>query len=69
MWFRSLWNWFIRTIWKSLEKGDRESLECCKQSLMGNSSGSSEDQSANRNTDSKDCAHEVSDGNKDSTGS
>jgi hypothetical protein len=28
----------------------------------------SENQNADRNTDNKDCAHEVSDGNEDSTG-
>jgi hypothetical protein len=34
----------------------REALECCKQSLMDGSGGSSEDHSADRNVDSKDCA-------------
>jgi hypothetical protein len=46
----------------------REALEWCKQSLMGDSGGSSDDQNANTNADSKDCTHEVSDGNKDSIG-
>jgi hypothetical protein len=32
--------------------------------LMRDSGGSSEDQNANRNADSKDCVHEISDGSK-----
>jgi hypothetical protein len=39
-----------------------------QQSLMGDSGGSSEDQNADRNVDSKDCAYEGSDGDKDSFG-
>lgn len=35
---------------------------------MGNFVVSSEDQSANRKADRKECAHRVPDGNKDSTG-
>jgi hypothetical protein len=37
-----------------LEMQAKEALECCKQSLMGNSGGSSEDQNARGNEDSKD---------------
>jgi hypothetical protein len=33
---------------------------------MSDLGGSSEDQNANRNSNSKDCAHEVLDGNEDS---
>lgn len=29
--FRSLWNWFVGGIWKSLEDQLKENLECCKQ--------------------------------------
>jgi hypothetical protein len=46
----------------------RVSLEHYKQSSMGDSNGSSEDQNADRKADQKDCAHEVSNGNKDSIG-
>jgi hypothetical protein len=45
----NLWNWFVGGIWKSLEKQAREVLECCKQSLMSDSDGSSEDQNADKN--------------------
>jgi hypothetical protein len=51
-------------IWKHLELQARENLECCKQSLVGDSGGNSEDENADR----KHCAHEVSDRNKDSIG-
>jgi hypothetical protein len=40
----------------------RKSLECCKQGLVCYSGGSPEDQSADKNADSKDCNPEVSDG-------
>lgn len=53
---------------KSLEKQTRESLECCKQNLMDVSGENSEDQSADRNADSKGDACEASDGNEDSFG-
>lgn len=43
-------------------------LECCKQRMMGGSGRSSENQTADRKVDSKDCAHAVSGENKDSTG-
>jgi hypothetical protein len=33
----------MERIWKTLEMWAREALECCKQNLMGNSGGSSED--------------------------
>jgi hypothetical protein len=39
----------------------RKSLDCCEQSVMDDSCGSSEDQNTDRNADSKDCAHEISD--------
>jgi hypothetical protein len=68
MWFGSLWDGFVRRMWKSLEMYARETLDCYKQSLMGSSGGNSEDQTVNRNTDRKDCAPEVSDGHEDSTG-
>jgi hypothetical protein len=54
-------------VWKSLEKQTRENFTCYKQSLMKNSAKRSEDQSAHRNVDSKGQAHDISDGNKDST--
>jgi hypothetical protein len=44
----------------------REALEYCKQSLMSNSDGRSEDQNAHRYVDRKYGAHEFSDWNKDS---
>jgi hypothetical protein len=43
----------------------RETLKCYKQTLMDNSGGSSGVQNANRNMDSKACAHEASDENED----
>jgi hypothetical protein len=30
-----IWNWFTRREWKRLEKQTRESLEHCKQRVMG----------------------------------
>jgi hypothetical protein len=44
----------VGRIWKSLEMQDRETLECCKQSLMGYSDESSEEQNAYRNAENKD---------------
>jgi hypothetical protein len=41
-------------IWKSLEMWAREAHECYKESLMGDSRWSSEDQDAHRNVNSKD---------------
>jgi Golgi nucleoside diphosphatase len=41
-----------------------KALHCYKWNIMADSSGSSDDQNTNRNVDSKDCAHEVSDGNR-----
>jgi hypothetical protein len=32
MWFGVFWNWFVRGVWKNLEKQARESPEFCKQS-------------------------------------
>jgi hypothetical protein len=43
-------------IWKSLEKQVRKSLECCKQSLMGEAGENWDDQDADRNADSEDYA-------------
>jgi hypothetical protein len=40
---------------ESLKIQARESLQCCKQSLIGDSNRSSEDQNVDRNVDSKDC--------------
>jgi phage terminase large subunit GpA-like protein len=36
MWLRCLWNWFTGRIWKnsSGRKQARESLDCCKYSLV-----------------------------------
>jgi hypothetical protein len=42
-------------VWKSLKEEARESLECYKQNLMGDSGGCLEDQNANKHVDSKDC--------------
>jgi hypothetical protein len=64
--FLSLWNWFEGGSWKSLDIWATESLGCYKQSLIGKSGGSLGDQNANRNADSKDYAHEVLGGSKDS---
>jgi hypothetical protein len=47
-------------IWKILEKQAWKNLEYYKQNLMALSLA---DQSADRNVDSKDCAHEISYGN------
>jgi hypothetical protein len=48
----------VEGTWKSLEMWARERLGCFKQSFMGNSGGSSEDQDAYRNVDSKDWTHD-----------
>jgi hypothetical protein len=48
--------------------GSREVLECCKESLMGNSGGSAEDHNADKNLNSEGQAHEVSDGIEESIG-
>jgi hypothetical protein len=48
MWYLGLWNWLVGRIWKSLEKWAKKGLNCYKQSLMGNSGGSSGDQKADR---------------------
>jgi hypothetical protein len=45
-----------------------KTLRFYQQSLMHNSGGSSEDQSINRNVNSKSYAHGVTDGNEDSIG-
>jgi hypothetical protein len=46
----------------------RKSLECCKQSQMGDSGGSLDDQCANRTADSKDSAYNAIDVNGDAIG-
>jgi hypothetical protein len=46
----------VEGIWERLKK------EFCKQNLMGDS-GNSEDQHADRNTDSEDWAYDASNGN------
>ena len=38
-----------------------ETLKCCKQSLVGDFQGSSEDQNASKKVNSKDIVHGVSD--------
>lgn len=43
-----------------------EDLECHKQSLVGDSSGSSKDQNADRNVDGTESAHDISEENKGS---
>jgi hypothetical protein len=43
---------------RNLEKWARKSLVCCKQNILGDSGGSSEDQNADRSVGSKGCAHE-----------
>lgn len=53
---------------RSLEMQTREAFECWKQSLMGNSDGSSEEQNVDRNMDSRGCTHEISDRNADFPG-
>jgi hypothetical protein len=58
----------VEGILKCLEMLVRETLECYKQSSIIDSSGSSEDQNANRDADRKDHAYEVSNGNKDYIG-
>ena len=68
MWLGNLWNSIVRGVWNSLEMQDGEASECCKQSLMGNSGGSSKNQNVGRNADCRDYAHELSEGNRDSTG-
>jgi hypothetical protein len=49
----------------SLEMQSRQARECREQIFTGDSAGSSEDQNAYRNVDSKDCAHDVLDKNED----
>lgn len=51
-----------------MEMQAREALECCKESLMGDSLWSSEDGDSDRNGKSKDEAQKISVGNKDSIG-
>lgn len=55
-------------VWKRLENLPEESLESCKQSLLGNSGWNSEDGNAGKNVDSKARAQEISDENKESIG-
>jgi hypothetical protein len=62
---KSIWNWLVGRIWKSLEMTAREALECCNLSLMSDSGVSAEDQNAARNFYIKECTYNASDGNKD----
>lgn len=56
--------------WKCLAIQARETLECYKQSSVGNHEDriSTEVQNINRNADSKNCSHEASNGNENSVG-
>jgi hypothetical protein len=49
---------------EKMEMQTREALASYKQSIMEDSGGGSEDCNTHKNVDRKDCAHEVSDGNK-----
>jgi hypothetical protein len=51
--FEGFGNWFVGGMWKSLESGARETLECSKQSLMGHPSGNMEEKTANRKAHSR----------------
>lgn len=66
-WSLSFWNRFVEGIGCWIEIQGSKSLKCSEQSLMGNPSGSIADQNANKKAGSKDCNHEVSSGNKDSS--
>lgn len=59
MWFRNVQKWFAR-IWKDLEMQAGKAPEFSEQSMMGDSGQSSEEHNADRNADSKNCAHKVS---------
>jgi hypothetical protein len=69
MWFTILWKWIIGRTGKIWRCRAEESLECHTEGLISDSGGSSEDQNANRNVDSRDCARKVSVGHKNSVGS
>jgi hypothetical protein len=60
---------FVCRIWKSLETQVKEVLNCCKQSSVVHSGGSSEDQNADGNIDRNHCINEVSGGYKKYIGS
>lgn len=51
---------------RHLELGGRRAFECCNQSLTGHSGGSLDDESAERNMDSRSSDLEVPEGSKDS---
>lgn len=53
---------------KCLEIQARETLECYKQSSVGNHEDSTEVQNTNRNADSKNCSHEASNEYENSVG-
>lgn len=61
IWYSGLWNWFARGMWKNLELSARKDLE----DLIGHSGGSLEDQNRERNMDTEDLTHEISERNKD----
>lgn len=53
---------FRTGVWKALEEPAKEVPECCELILMCDSGGNSEDLDTDRNVESKDHVHEVSDG-------
>lgn len=54
--------------WKCLETQARETLECSRQSSVGNHEDNTEVQNINRNADSKNCSQEALNGNENSVG-
>jgi hypothetical protein len=73
--FLSIWNCFLRGIWKSLGLWDREALEFCNTRLMvilvdAEKTGMSIElwHSVLLRKDLPDCIHEISDGSKDFIG-
>lgn len=46
-------NWLEEKVWNDLKMQDSQALECCKQTLIGDSCPCSEDQNANRTLDRK----------------
>lgn len=59
---------WLRRIWVVLDNKDGESIEYCKQSLMSDSTVSSEYQKFSKNADSEVYILKVSDGNEDYIG-
>lgn len=56
---------FNGEIWKSLERQNREALECGKHNLMRWSRGLQKDQKANRHMGSENHTYDVLDGSND----